>query len=59
MKDGYAEKIEMFNENLQDILRRGFGMTRDEVFQFLVTNESNAHDFCIKELKSVFASNVP
>ena len=59
LKDGYQKKVEMFNENLHDILRRGFGMTRDEVFQFLCSNENSARDFCIKELKSVFAGSAP
>lgn len=56
LKEGYEKKVNTFNENLHDILRRGFGMTRDEVFQFLCNNESSGRDYTIKELKSVFAN---
>lgn len=59
LKDSYNEQVETYNENLQDILKRGFGMQREEVFDFLSKSEKNAYDYCIKELKSVFASSAP
>ena len=54
VKDSYVEQVETYNENLQDILKRGFGMTREEVYDFLFKSEKSAHEYCIKELKSVF-----
>ena len=59
LKDSYVEQIETFNENLQDILKRGFGMDREQVFDFLGKSEKDAYDYCIKELKSVFSSSAP
>jgi len=49
--------VETYNENLQDILKRGFGMSSDEVYDFLSKSERSAHEYCIKELKSVFQQN--
>lgn len=57
VKDSYVEQVETYNENLQDILKRGFGMSREEVYDFLYKSEKNAHEFSIKELKSVFQQN--
>ena len=57
LKDGYVLKVETYNENLHDILKRGFGMDRDEVFHFLSESEKTAHDFCIRELQTVFKQN--
>ena len=34
-------------------------MHREEVFDFLSKSEKNAYEYCIKELKSVFASSAP
>lgn len=57
VKDSYVEQVETYNENLKDILKRGFGMSREEVYDFLFKSEKNAHEYCIKELKSVFQQN--
>lgn len=54
LKDSYVEQVETFNENLEDILKRGFGMKRDEVYDFLSKSENNAHAYCLKELKNIF-----
>ena len=54
LKDTYVEQVETFNENLHDILKRGFGMARDEVFEFLGQSEKMAHEYCLSELKIVF-----
>mmetsp|Transcript_33525 Transcript_33525/g.44175 ORF Transcript_33525/g.44175 Transcript_33525/m.44175 type:complete len:106 (-) Transcript_33525:695-1012(-) len=59
LKEGYVQKVETFNENLQSILNEGFRMTRDEVFEFLSSNEKSAYDYTVKELKSAFASAAP
>ena len=32
-------------------------MSREEVYDFLFKSEKNAHEYCIKELKSVFQQN--
>jgi len=55
LKDGYVEQVETFNENLHEILRQGFGLDRVQVFEFLGRSEKGAYEFCIKELKNVFA----
>ena len=54
LKDSYVDQVKTFNENLQDILKRGFGMERDEVFDFLSKSERSAHEYCLKELKNCF-----
>ena len=59
LKENYTQLIETFNENLHDILKSGFGMGRIEVFDFLGKSEKSAYEFCIKELKNVFAQNAP
>ena len=38
-------------------MKRGFGMPRDEVFDFLTKSEKTAYEFCVKELKNVFAQS--
>jgi len=35
LKEGYVQKVEEFNENLHSILRAGFCMSREEVYDFL------------------------
>lgn len=57
LKDSYVDQVKTFNENLQDILKRGFGMERDEVFDFLSKSERSAHEYCLKELKNCFQQN--
>lgn len=57
LKKDYVEQVETYNENLQDILKHGFGMSRDEVYEFLSKSEKQAHAYCIKELKVVFQQN--
>ena len=59
LKDGYVQKVEEFNSNLHDILRIGFCMTHEEVFDFLKMSEESAYDFIVKELKSTFANAAP
>jgi hypothetical protein len=39
LRDSYAEQIEQFNDNLEGVLLDGFGMTRDEVLEFLREKE--------------------
>ena len=57
LKDSYVDQVNTFNENLEDILKRGFGMERDEVYDFLSNSERSAHEYCLKELKNVFQQN--
>ena len=54
IQDKYAEEIEAFNENVTEILKAGFGMEKEEIFQFLSQNENKSHDFCIKEIRKTF-----
>jgi len=35
LQDKYTNEVENFNENLNDILKQGFGMKAEEVFVFL------------------------
>ena len=57
IKDSYSEQIEMFNADLVDVLRDGFAMSRDEVFDFLQKSEKTAYDYALSELKVVFRQN--
>ena len=57
LRDAYAEQIEQFNANLQDVLLEGFGMGRDEVLEFLRENEKDAYDFTVQEIKIIFRQN--
>ena len=57
MRDSYAEQIEQFNENLEGVLLDGFGMTRDEVGEFLRDKEQEAYEFAVQELKLIFRQN--
>ena len=59
LKEGYVQKVEEFNENLHSILRIGFCMSREEVYDFLKQQEDRSYDFCVKELKSAFATSAP
>ena len=59
MKDAYVLQVETYNTNLQGILRTGFAMEREEVFEFLGKNEKSGYEYCIKELKNVFAASAP
>lgn len=59
LKDSYILQVETFNENLHDILKLGFGLERIQVFEFLGKSEKSAYEYCIKELKNVFAQNAP
>ena len=54
MRDAYVEIIEEFNENLKVILRNGFGMDRDDIYDFLNEAEKDTFDFTVTELKSIF-----
>ena len=57
VKDSYAEQVEQFNDNLQGVLLEGFGLNRDEVLDFLKENETDAYDFTVQEIKSLFRQN--
>ena len=55
----YKSEIERFNDDLSGVLKRGFDMNKEEVYDFLSKNELEAYDFAVKELKNVFASHAP
>ena len=55
----YKTEIERFNDDLTGVLKTGFDMNKEEIYDFLSKNELDAYDFAVKELKSVFASHGP
>ena len=59
LKQSYKDEIQNFNDDLQGVLRTGFDMSRDEVYEYLSSSEREAHSFAVKELKNVFAQNAP
>lgn len=54
LRDSYVKEVEEYNRSMQKVLREGFGMDGEEVFVFLNTSESNVHQSCCSELKSIF-----
>ena len=58
MRDAYVETIENFNGDMKNVLKNGFGMDVDDVYDFLNDSEGNTFDYVIQELRQVFRSSV-
>ncbi len=43
-----------YNKSMLKLLKDGFAMNSEAVFQFLSSSEANVNSFCITELKSLF-----
>lgn len=50
----YAENINKYNQSLSEVLKTGFGMSDNEIFDTLSENEKVSHLFCNQEIKAVF-----
>lgn len=44
----------MYNESLSEVLKKGFSMTDNEIFDTLSNYEQVAYQFCNAEIKTVF-----
>lgn len=50
----YVKEVNEYNTSMSKLLKDGFGMSGEEVFNFLSTGEQNVNLFCCTELKSMF-----
>lgn len=58
LTSSYTEQIDLYNSNLAHVLKNGFGMTEETVFDVLSKSEAQAYDFTVGELKLVFKSQI-
>ena len=50
-RENYIREVQEYNKNMHKTLKDGFGMTSEELFEFLSSSESSVNGFCSSELK--------
>ena len=54
MREEYIKEVKEYNNSMLRVLKEGFAMSSEVVFEFLSSSEANVNQFCCNELKSLF-----
>lgn len=54
MREEYIKEVKEYNNSMLKVLKEGFAMSSEAVFEFLSSSEANVNQFCCTELKSLF-----
>ena len=54
LREEYIKEVNEYNKSMLKVLKEGFAMSSEGVFEFLSSSESQVNQFCCGELKSLF-----